>query len=583
MSKRLLGAGAALIAILIAVVILSRRSDTPSPATPESPPFVARPADFITDLDASETASSEAAGAVKAAFVSSFRDGKDEAARAAFAPDFLARFPAPLDGVAIPDARITIRRYPAAAGPDLDAQAFLSRLRSHLAGWVAVDRAVWRPYEFLIARDRSVARAAVHLQLSGRRADGHRADLRGSVAVELLPLRNWTIRRLEWLEGTRVEGNVPPFREITDPTGLHFNESPANRRRATEILNARMVRSLGGLSVVDWNRDGFHDLLATVWGRHTVLFLNDGQDGFVREELPLRTPEESADQYLFMDLDGDGLEELVGALDTGSVAGIAQLPVWTRRDGSWIRLDDVLTYKLPAGVRDLRFQSISPCDIDRNGTMDLWVGVLSDSESGKGGFNSVDATDGADNLLFVNHGSLRFTEESDQRGIRGTRYTYVGTWFDFDFDGDQDLLEINDWGKNQLFLNRGNGAFEEASGHPMVRPNAYSMGCTIGDWDNTGEWSVHISTMYSHAGNRIVPIAEALAPGTRALVHAIARGNYQWESAGGPWRETALARGCADADWAWGCIFVDLENDGDKDLFVTNGFTSHEDANAPDW
>ena len=101
-------------------------------------------------------------------------------------------------------------------------------------------------------------------------------------------------------------------------------------------------------------------------------------------------------------------------------------------------------------------------------------------------------------------------------------------------------------------------------------------------FDNEGRYSVYLSNMYSHAGNRGVAVTRTLNEENRRKVLFSAQGYALFESRDG-WRETAIARGVARADWAWGSVFFDLENDGDKDLFVANGFTTHSDPAAPDY
>jgi hypothetical protein len=111
------------------------------------------------------------------------------------------------------------------------------------------------------------------------------------------------------------------------------------------------------------------------------------------------------------------------------------------------------------------------------------------------------------------------------------------------------------------------------------------MGLTIGDWDNSGRWSVYLSNMYSHAGQRVVNLAQSLGDEMQARLGLLAKGNqlFTQEPTGKSWVETATERKVNAAGWAWASLFVDLDNDGDKEVFVTNGNTSHRDSEAPDY
>jgi hypothetical protein len=52
---------------------------------------------------------------------------------------------------------------------------------------------------------------------------------------------------------------------------------------------------------------------------------------------------------------------------------------------------------------------------------------------------------------------------------------------------------------------------------------------------------------------------------------------------GDGWEDQARLLDVNVAGWAWGCLFYDLDNDGDKEIFVTNGNTSFRDPDAPDY
>ena len=489
--------------------------------TDRAVPFLTAPEPYVTDISIAEEALAVVQKSIRSTFLDGVRNFDWARASRGLSPDFLGRFPKPDDGRTIDDASLVIRRYEAT---DLETQRrdqFLETLRLHTASWRSVERPSWKVSAFLLEPSRDRAFAKVHLQLGGPGSAAQRTVVDATLEVLVVEAApdEWVISRLDFIEGSRVHNPSPPFRDITDAVGFHFNRSDVNGDLRQDIIDTRSSLIDSGLSVVDWNHDGFWDLLVTESMNHSLLFRNDGKGGFERELLPNKDRRLMPSQLLFVDLDGDGLEELVGNRVLYR-DGHGSMGIYTRPDGEWVFLPQALEFANPSDVRRTDSQAMTAVDVNGDGLLDLFVaGYETDQSRDPQRFNRFDAHDGADNLLFLNQGDLRFTEASDALGITGTQYTYVAQFFDF--DGDVDLFEGNDYGRNVVWDNTGDGfrAFED---HPLTRHASNTMGITIGDWDNTGAWNVYVSNMYSHAGRRVLRLTESLGEAMRADLESLA-------------------------------------------------------------
>lgn len=586
-----LGLAVLAIGVVLAPVVwhlLARSVRFPQPLpreTGESWTWPARPKVFVQDYARSENVHDSYARDVKSRLDKGLRAQDWSLAREALTEDFRGGFPAPEAGTRALNRGAVIHDYSEPAPADLDRDAFVAVLRDHQEGWTHVERTTWRTFEFLLDPDGQRAWIRLHFQIAGPVTSDGRVDVQAVLSGEVRRSgETWKVRRLALERGCRIEFEASPHVDVTDAVGFHFNESEENRKLSQATINARAQKFTGGLSAIDFNGDGFWDLLASSINRPSVLFQNDGHGGLHRVPAP-GAEDRGVAHFLLADLDGNGTLEAVGTDVTGFENGEAELSLYTATPDGWRRVPGALRFQVPLTVRRVENYCLVACDVDRDRRLDIFVGGYSTNLSGQQEFNTIAAYDGCDNLLFMNRGELRFTEESGPRGLRGTQYTLAAKFFDLDGDGDEDLYELNDFGPAILWVNDGKGNFQELRGHPLAVDAAYHMGITIADWDNTGDWSLYVSNMYSHAGNRIVPLASAIGEELRNTALVIARGNQMFERPGatGAWQETASARETSWADWAWSCNFYDIDNDGDRDLFVTNGYTSHEDASAPDW
>lgn len=161
--------------------------------------------------------------------------------------------------------------------------------------------------------------------------------------------------------------------------------------------------------------------------------------------------------------------------------------------------------------------------------------------------------------LYRNRGKGQFQDVTETAGIRSARgvYSLGVVWGDVDNDGDPDLVVVTDSTANLLFLNRGNGTFQEEGTKAGVAFNdegreQAGMGVDLADYDNDGDLDM-IVTNFSHDTNTL---RRQDSPGTFSDV--------TFASGVGPPSFSTLG---------WGVGFVDLDNDRWKDILVANGHT----------
>ena len=194
-----------------------------------------------------------------------------------------------------------------------------------------------------------------------------------------------------------------------------------------------------------------------------------------------------------------------------------------------------------------------------------------------------DANNGGRNVLFENRGDLRFVDVTSEVGLDAAnrKWSFAASWEDYDNDGDMDLYVANDNGRNNLYRNDA-GRFVDAAAEAGVEDIAAGMSASWGDSNSDGLMDLYVGNMFSSAGNRITwqqRFKPGLSSSVRGEFRRHARGNSLFENlGGGRMSDVSVPAAVTIGRWAWGSLFVDINNDGFEDIFVANGYVTQEDT-----
>ena len=394
------------------------------------------------------------------------------------------------------------------------------------------------------------------------------------------------IALLAYEESTRLANSNAPL--LNDCTADLLGHNQAYREqllRSTDHWRARIPVNLGldvvanhGLALGDVNGDGLDDLyLCQQGGLPNRLFLQN-PDGTLTDY----TAQSGTDwldycaSALIIDLDNDGDRDLVVSQDFKLLL--------MENDGSG-------RFELSFGTSThAQTFSLSATDFDLDGDLDIYAcGYNPSADRVRGGTLGEplpyhDAQNGGRNMLLRNDGNWQFNDVTEATGLNhnNNRFSFAAAWEDYDNDGDPDLYVANDYGRNNLYQNT-KGRFVDVAAELGVEDMAAGMSATWADFNRDGHLDIYVGNMFSAAGNRIT-FQRQFKPGAsndmRAQYQRHARGNtlFQASSEGPGFSDVSVEQGVTMGRWAWGSIFVDLNNDGWEDLVVANGFISTEDT-----
>ena len=363
------------------------------------------------------------------------------------------------------------------------------------------------------------------------------------------------------------------FVDATDEAGIRFRHSSGTR-------SSLLPEDMGsGAAFADIDNDGDLDLYIVnirgpltadtrVGSENNALYRNDGDGTFTEiTDIAGVGHQGYGMGCVFADVDGDGNLDLY-VTNYGA-------NVLYRNNGNGTFTDVTQT----AGIGcELWSTGAAFADVDGDSDLDLYVcnyvtydlkkleQMQAESlQSGKPVPSALNphVFEPQDNVFYRNNGDGTFTDVTTEVGIAATGGRSMQCIFsDFDNDNDLDLYVANDTSVNHVYRNEGNGAFTDVSNESWAADFRGSMGLAAGDYDDDGD----IDLFISHWVDEENTLYRNLLKEDPSNKHI----RFVDESYSAMLAEVSIKQ------IGWGTALFDYDNDGDLDIFVTNGSTFQE-------
>ncbi len=399
-------------------------------------------------------------------------------------------------------------------------------------------------------------------------------------------------------------------------TGIKFNNKIVEDEKYN-VLEYMNIYTGAGVAAGDINNDGLVDLYFSGNQETGRLYLNKGNFQFedITEKAGLIT-DRWCTGVSMADINGDGWLDIyvnvAGSPKFGDMhnllyinKGLSHSSLRAEGGGEasplstlWKGAGGEVTFTESAkefGIAETRqTMNASFFDYDKDGDLDLFL-ITNPADEMVTGVNTIDdrminGESAGTDILYRNNGDNNFTDVSKEAGILIEGYSLGAAVSDVNTDGWPDIYVCNDFLTNDiLYINNQNGTFSDKTKECLKHTSFASMGNDIADFNNDGLPDIFTLDMLPEDNYRkkmIIPAAGydkfqlSLQKGydpqytrnTLQLNNGITPSSQREGRAEVTFSDISFLSGVSSTDWSWSALWADYDNDGDKDLMVTNGF-----------
>ena len=371
-------------------------------------------------------------------------------------------------------------------------------------------------------------------------------------------------------------------------TGIDFLNKVKNQKNFN-IFKYRNFYNGGGVAIGDINNDGLADIYLTGNMVANKLYLNKGNFEF--EDISISAGIEGNKPWstgvVMVDINQDGLLDIYVS-NAGNLKG-------NNHDNDLYINNGDLTFTEKAAEFNLAKTGFSThasfFDYDKDGDLDAYI--LNNSNIPVSSLGYAEQRDkraqdwenvpqifrGVGDMLLRNDNG-KFVDVSEQAGIYGSLIGFGLGVMVTDMNGDlyPDIYVSNDfYERDYLYINNQDGTFKEDITNWTSHLSLSAMGVDIADINNDGNADIFITDMLPEADQRVKSVMEFEGYNVFKLKQSkdfsqqYIQNTLQLNNGNNTFSEVAYHSGVAKTDWSWAGLLFDMDNDGNRDIFITNG------------